>query len=60
MLVLQNVKAGLSIGGWTGSRYFSTHVGSQENRTIFVKAVTDVVAMYNLDGIDFECVLLAS
>lgn len=49
-----NVVASLSIGGWTGSQYFSTNVGSAENRTAFVKAVTDVAEKYCLDAIDFD------
>ena len=46
----------LSIGGWTGSIYFSTAVGSPENRTTFVKAVVGLANKYGLDGIDFESV----
>ncbi|EEB93001.1 hypothetical protein MPER_08406 [Moniliophthora perniciosa FA553] len=49
-----NVKATLSIGGWTGSRHFSTNVGSAQNRTKFVKTVVDVVQKYSLDGLDFD------
>ncbi|KAJ8077992.1 hypothetical protein AAF712_005605 [Marasmius tenuissimus] len=49
-----NVKATLSIGGWTGSRYFSTNVGSAQNRSTFVKSVVDVVKKYELDGLDFD------
>ncbi|KAJ3551491.1 hypothetical protein NM688_g4674 [Phlebia brevispora] len=48
------VKALLSIGGWTGSLYYSANVASAENRTAFVKTVTDLATQYNLDGIDFE------
>ncbi|KAJ2926761.1 hypothetical protein H1R20_g10354, partial [Candolleomyces eurysporus] len=48
------VKASLSIGGWTGSRYFSTAVGSSRNRTAFANALTNVVRRYNLDGLDFD------
>lgn len=44
----------ISIGGWTGSRYFSTAVGSAANRTKFINAITDIVAKYNLDGVDFD------
>lgn len=54
------MKASLSIGGWTGSRYFSTSVGSSKNRTAFTKAVTNLVQQYSLDGVDFEYVLLSS
>ncbi|KAI5117392.1 hypothetical protein M0805_007783 [Coniferiporia weirii] len=49
-----DVKASLSIGGWTGAIYYSTNVGSAENRTLFVKAVTDLAEKYKLDGIDFD------
>ncbi|KAG7097363.1 hypothetical protein E1B28_004713 [Marasmius oreades] len=49
-----SVKASVSIGGWTGSRWFSTAVGSSENRTIFVKTVTDLVTTFDLDGLDFD------
>lgn len=48
------VKASLSIGGWTGSRYFSTAVGSAENRTSFVRTVTTAAKKYGLDGLDFD------
>ncbi|KAG6831777.1 hypothetical protein H0H92_007929 [Tricholoma furcatifolium] len=49
-----NVKASLAIGGWTGSIWFSSNVGSADNRTAFVKAVTGLVEKYQLDGIDFD------
>ncbi|KAL0570536.1 hypothetical protein V5O48_011418 [Marasmius crinis-equi] len=49
-----NVKATLSIGGWTGSRYFSTNVGSAQNRSTFVKTVVDIAKKYDLDGLDFD------
>ncbi|KAG6866227.1 hypothetical protein C0991_007252 [Blastosporella zonata] len=49
-----NVKASLSIGGWTGSRWFSSNVGSSQNRTAFVKAVTELIEEYKLDGVDFD------
>jgi chitinase len=49
-----NVKATLSIGGWTGSRYFSTNVGSAQNRSSFVKTLVDVVKKYDLDGLDID------
>ncbi|KAF9268786.1 glycoside hydrolase [Marasmius fiardii PR-910] len=48
------VGAFVSLGGWTGSRFFSTAVNSPENRTILVKAVTDFAKKYDLDGIDFD------
>ncbi|KAJ3992507.1 glycoside hydrolase superfamily [Lentinula boryana] len=48
------VNAHVSVGGWGGSIYFSTAVGSAENRTQFVKAITDFAANYSLDGINFD------
>ncbi|KAF9481870.1 glycoside hydrolase family 18 protein [Pholiota conissans] len=48
------VKALVSIGGWTGSRGFSTNVGSAQNRTTFVKTVTNFAKKYKLDGLDFD------
>ncbi|CAN8104490.1 unnamed protein product [Discula destructiva] len=49
-----NVKALVSVGGWTGSRFFSSSVGSAENRTVFIDALTKMVEQYNLDGLDFD------
>ncbi|TFK64051.1 endochitinase [Pluteus cervinus] len=43
-----------SIGGWTGSQFFSTAVGSAANRTAFVRTVINLVTHYNLDGVDFD------
>jgi len=42
----------LSIGGRTGSRYFSSAVATHANRTLFAKAIMDVVSQYGLDGVD--------
>ena len=52
--MLQEVTAALSIGGWTGSRWFSPHVKTAANRTAFIKTVTSLAQKYNLDGIEFE------
>jgi chitinase len=49
-----HVAAILSVGGWTGSQYFSTAMGSAANRTAFVHAVLSLVKTYDLDGIDFD------
>jgi hypothetical protein len=43
----------LSIGGWGGSRFFSTAV-SDANRSIFVGAVANLVKQYDVDGVEFE------
>lgn len=49
-----NVKASLSIGGWTASRWYSSNVGSAINRTTFVNTVTTLAKKYDLDGLDFD------
>ncbi|KAK2058009.1 family 18 glycosyl hydrolase [Colletotrichum caudatum] len=49
-----NVKALVSMGGWTGSIYFSSAIATPENRTAFVKTALDLVAQYDLDGLDFD------
>ncbi|KAJ7212975.1 glycoside hydrolase family 18 protein [Mycena pura] len=48
------VKAGLSIGGWGGSTYFSSNVASASNRTSFVNSVTNLIQKYRLDLVDFD------
>jgi chitinase len=48
------VSAFISIGGWTGSDYFSSSVGTASNRTKFVNAVLSLVSQYHLDGVDFD------
>jgi len=49
-----HVAAGLTIGGWTGSRYFSSAVATSSSRTAFVNAVLGLVTQYKLDAIDFD------
>lgn len=56
-MIPKNVKALISLGGWTGSRYFSSAVATAEDRTLFAQAVIDLVQEYSLDGVDFEYVL---
>ncbi|CAA7268344.1 unnamed protein product [Cyclocybe aegerita] len=48
-----SVKAVLSIGGPTGSRYFSKAVSVPLSRTDFVQAVVDIATRNQLDGIEF-------
>jgi chitinase len=52
-----NVKALVSIGGWSGSEYWSTNVATADSRQQFVQTVTDFAKTYSLDGIDIESVL---
>ncbi|KIK42540.1 glycoside hydrolase family 18 protein [Suillus luteus UH-Slu-Lm8-n1] len=44
----------LSIGGWTGSHYFSQAVSTAANRETFVKNIVATYSQYNLDGIDID------
>ncbi|KAG1755573.1 glycoside hydrolase family 18 protein [Suillus lakei] len=44
----------LSIGGWTGSHYFSQAVSTPANRNTFVNNICSTYAQYNLDGIDID------
>ncbi|KAK7052982.1 hypothetical protein VNI00_004303 [Paramarasmius palmivorus] len=44
----------ISIGGWTGSRFFSTAVGSPLNRTEFVTTILDFALKYDLQCIDLD------
>lgn len=55
--LIKNVGAFISVGGWTGSQYFSTNVqpGNQDG---FVQAIVSMVKQYNLNGVDFESVFM--
>ncbi|KAL7421165.1 hypothetical protein Q5752_004050 [Cryptotrichosporon argae] len=44
----------LSIGGWTGSTYFSTICGSAVNRKTFIDSILAAYTLYDLDGIDID------
>lgn len=44
----------LSVGGWTGSLYFSTITGDSDLRATFVKNIRGAYDLYNLDGIDID------
>ncbi|KAG1752670.1 glycoside hydrolase family 18 protein [Suillus paluster] len=44
----------LSIGGWTGSQYFSQAVSTVANRKTFVDNILAVYKKYLLDGIDID------
>ncbi|KAI6044412.1 glycoside hydrolase family 18 protein [Pisolithus marmoratus] len=47
---VQGVSAHISVGGWSGSRYFSSHFQSAENRTAFANTILDFLNKYDLDG----------
>ena len=44
----------LSIGGWTGSTYFSTICASSDSRSSFVQNILKAYNSYGLDGIDID------
>ncbi|THU81973.1 glycoside hydrolase family 18 protein [Dendrothele bispora CBS 962.96] len=49
-----NVTAAISIGGWTGSRFWSSSIATPTNRTTFIQTLLSLVSTYNLDGLDFD------
>ncbi|KAI0347133.1 glycoside hydrolase [Trametopsis cervina] len=44
----------LSIGGWTGSKYFSPAVSTPQNRQTFVNNILAAYNQFGLDGIDID------
>ncbi|KAJ6538474.1 glycoside hydrolase family 18 protein [Mycena vulgaris] len=48
------VKAAVSVGGWTGSLYWSSNVATAENRTLFAKTLLDFAKKYKLDALDMD------
>jgi hypothetical protein len=58
--VFQNVIPILSVGGWSGSQFFSSAVATDANRTAFATAIVSVVTQYNLSGIEIECALFST
>jgi chitinase len=49
-----NVKILLSIGGWSGSEFFTKMTSSIVNMKAFVQSVVETVNYYELDGIDID------
>ncbi|KAI8359358.1 glycoside hydrolase superfamily [Mortierella sp. GBAus27b] len=50
----KNVKVLMSIGGWTGSQYFSPLAATEHGRRTFIDGAIKMVKDYNLDGIDID------
>lgn len=48
------VKPVVSLGGWTGGKYFSSLVATQQSRTSFVSKIQSFVNTYGFEGV--ECV----
>ncbi|KAF7292371.1 MPN domain-containing protein [Mycena chlorophos] len=44
----------LSVGGWTGSQYFSNAVNCTNNRQTFANNILSLYHQYSLDGIDID------
>ncbi|EIW77029.1 glycoside hydrolase family 18 protein [Coniophora puteana RWD-64-598 SS2] len=49
-----NVKAVLTIGGYSGSQFFSQDCATDAGRTQFAQSIMALVKQYSLDGIDFD------
>ncbi|GAA5975089.1 hypothetical protein JCM11641_000028 [Rhodosporidiobolus odoratus] len=43
-----------TVGGWTGSQYFSPHVSTAANRATFARTLVAVMNRYGFDGIDID------
>ncbi|PLW27468.1 hypothetical protein PCASD_19506 [Puccinia coronata f. sp. avenae] len=48
------VSISLTVGGWTGSKYFSKLVADEESRKTFAQAFQRAVQKYEFDGIDLD------
>nr|ADX07298.1 putative chitinase [Flammulina velutipes] len=49
-----NTKIKLSIGGWTGSHYFSDAVATNDSRQLFAENIALVYKTFGIDGIDID------
>ncbi|KAF8195755.1 glycoside hydrolase family 18 protein [Mycena galopus ATCC 62051] len=47
-------KVKLSVGGWTGSKYFSSVVSTDQSRNTFIQNIYRLYSRFNLDGIDID------
>ncbi|KAK4049627.1 hypothetical protein OIO90_005386 [Microbotryomycetes sp. JL221] len=48
------VTMSFTLGGWTGSKYFSTHVSTAYKRLLFAKTLNKVLKQYSFSGIDID------
>ncbi|POT26664.1 chitinase [Citrobacter freundii] len=48
-----NLKVLLSVGGW-GARGFSGAAATKETRAVFIQSAQEIMAKYDLDGIDLD------
>ncbi|KAI9229969.1 MAG: endochitinase [Piptocephalis tieghemiana] len=49
-----NVRVLISLGGWTGSRYFSSLVATDTSRTTLIQSILSLLSTHHLDGIDVD------
>ncbi|KAI9293868.1 hypothetical protein K502DRAFT_335530 [Neoconidiobolus thromboides FSU 785] len=49
-----NTKVSISIGGWTGSKYFSPMAADNNKRKQFISNTVAFVDKFNLDGVDLD------
>ncbi|KAI7851020.1 glycoside hydrolase superfamily [Circinella umbellata] len=49
-----NKSVSLSVGGWTGSLYFSSLVSTEESRQKFADTLVQTCVDYNIDGVDID------
>ena len=50
----QGVKVLISVGGWGWDEQFETLAADPASRAVFVQGLTDLVAEYELDGVDLD------
>ncbi|OAV98368.1 hypothetical protein PTTG_25635 [Puccinia triticina 1-1 BBBD Race 1] len=48
------VSVSLTVGGWTGSKYFSKLVADEDSRKTFAQTFLRAVKKYDFDGIDID------
>jgi len=53
-----NVKVLMSIGGWTGSQYFSPLAATWGGRKTFIDGAIDIIRLNGIDGIDIDWYVL--
>ncbi|KAF9558511.1 glycoside hydrolase family 18 protein [Agrocybe pediades] len=50
----QGTKIVLSVGGWSGSHWYSQTMSTEENRSKFIQDLVTAVDSFGLDGIDID------
>ncbi|OLY83937.1 Chitinase A1 [Smittium mucronatum] len=50
----QNLKILISVGGWNGSKDFSTTLSNSHGRKVFLESIVDFIVKYNFDGLELD------